>query len=199
MQSRSTFSGGVRKSEREIQQSRRASAVSIPTSLLSSSIHITPQFPPPSSSSSSSTQQPPQPPPPPPRRISNESKSRDRRFTSTHSKATTSSLMYSLVSLLQKQHTVWIILQQSKYFHLWRREIISIRESMKTRSERTTALMLGGVSEGSLDSLEPTKRKSTKLGISLMRWILVSMTSRNLTRAWRTWVEYVILTKLYLL
>lgn len=63
---------------------------------------------------------------------------------------------------------------------------------MKTRSERTTALMLGGVSEGSLDYLEPTKRKSTKLGISLMRWILVSMTSRNLTRAWRTWVEYVI-------
>jgi hypothetical protein len=176
MQSRSTISGGFRKSE--IQQSRRASAISIPVSSLTPSFQ--PQPP------------PPQPPPPPPRRVSNESKSRDRRFTSSHSKSV--SPMYSLVYIFQKQHSVWMILQQSKYFHLWRREMIYHRESMKTRSERTTALMLSGVNEGSLDNLEPTKKKSTKLGISLMRWILVSMTSRNLTRAWRTWVEYVMNT-----
>jgi hypothetical protein len=168
MQNRATISGG-RKSDLQ-QQPRRGSAISIPVSLLST--------PP----------QPPQPPPPPPRKSSNEIKPhRERRIATPKS----FSPLYSLIYIYQKQYAIWAMLQQSKYFHLWRREIIFFREAMKTRNERTAALMLSGVNEESLDYLQPTRRKTTKLGISLMRWILVSMTSRNLTRAWRTWVEHV--------
>jgi hypothetical protein len=173
MQSRSTFSAGGRKSD--AQQSRRASAISIPVSILSA-----PPQPP----------QPPQPPPPPPRKTANEIKPhRERRTTTFPSKSF--SPLHSLVYIYQKQYVLWAMLQQSKYFHQWRREIIYFREAMKTRNERTAALMLSGVNEESLDYLQPTRRKTTKLGISLMRWILVSMTSKNLTRAWRTWVEHV--------
>lgn len=207
MNSRATISGGISRKP-EIQQSRRASAVSIP---ISSSINIIP-----------TPVQPPQPPPPPPRRNTNPNNSNSssnttnntnydskrknstvtQSFLTNSSTSTTSSVLSStgktqsmiinsFMFIIYKQHHVFNTVQKSKYFHLWRREVIYLRDSMKTRSERTTALMLGGVDEFSLDNIEPTRKKTTKMGISLMRWILISMTSRNLTRAWRTWVEYV--------
>jgi hypothetical protein len=195
MQSRATINGISRKSDLQSQQqSRRGSSYSIPSSNPSGQSSIL------SSSSTSSSAVPPPPPPPPPPRRTSENKQqqqntihthRERKQTNPTQNVKFASIMFSFFSILRKQHLLTGALQLSRSFHLWRREVIYFRESMKTRSERTAALMLGGVDEESLDHMELTRKKSTKIGISLMRWILISMTSRNLTRAWRAWVEYV--------
>ena len=220
MNSRSTLSNignsnsgsGNTSRKSDIQQSRRASAISIPISSLN--ITLNP------------TIQPPQPPPPPPRRNTNnnnnnntstptninnnnqinESKRRNTAITQSHPTSSSSSLkssnqiINSFLFIIYKQQHVCNLLQKSKSFNLWRREIIYLKESIKTRNERTATASLyhsgnnnnNSNSESSLSFNEPIRKKTTKIGVSLMRRILISMTSRNLTRAWRTWTGYVI-------
>ena len=117
-------------------------------------------------------------PPPPPRKESKQRKS--------------AAIAGCILShILSKQHDICRILSISRCFHLWRRETILLVESMKTRSERTTALMLGGVDEDSLDHMEVTRSKSAKMGISLMKWMLNSKHTRTLRRAWTIWRQSV--------
>lgn len=118
------------------------------------------------------------PPPPPPRKESKMKK---------HSMI----ILSSLVHILGKQHALCSLLDIAKYFHLWRRETLLLVESMKSRSERTAALMLGGVDEVSLGHMEVTRSKSAKIGISIMKWMINSKHTTTLRRAWTMWNQMV--------
>jgi hypothetical protein len=100
-------------------------------------------------------------------------------------------VLCSFAHILNKQHAVCSLLDVSKFFHLWRRETLLQVESMKTRSERTTALMLGGVDEESLDHMEMARSKSAKMGISIMKWMINSKHTTTMRRAWSLWNQLV--------
>lgn len=119
-------------------------------------------------------------PPPPPA-------SRKDSKTKKHTAVSLSSLFY----ILNKQHDICRIVAISRCFHMWRRETILLVESMKTRSERTAALMLGGVDDDNLDHMELTRAKSTKIGISLMKWMINSKHTNTLRHAWGLWKDAV--------